>query len=74
VHLENNIRTLVSPSCTKSCTHIKDHAERTQIIMIITKDGWKANEDIEISCIYEALVHNNILFKNFKTFELKLKT
>jgi hypothetical protein len=73
VHLENNIRTLVSPSCTRSCTHIKEHAKRTQIIMIITKDRWKANEDIEISCIYEALVYNSILFKIFKTFEHKLK-
>ncbi len=65
---------IVSPSCTKSCKHTKEHAKRTQIIVIITKDRQKANEDIEISCIYEALIHNNILFKNFKTFEHKLKT
>jgi hypothetical protein len=45
-----------------------------KIIMIITKDRWKVNEDIEISYIYETLVHNNILFKIFKTFEHKLKT
>ncbi len=70
MHLENNIRTLVSPSCTKSCTHTKECAKRAQIIMIITKDRWKANEDIEIICIYEALVHNNILFKISKPLNI----